>query len=66
MGHQSFTVRILGDFPHLLSALQSNNQFRIKLAKMWPGGTGRNFEDKLNYTPSGKKKNKVMNDTNEC
>ena len=37
-GHQSFTVRILGDFPHFLSALPSNNQFIIKLVKMWPGG----------------------------
>ena len=38
-GHESFTVRILGDFPHILSALPSNNQFIIKLVKMWPGGT---------------------------
>ena len=38
-GHQSFTVRILGDFPHFLSELPSNNQFAIKLVKMWPGGT---------------------------
>ena len=38
-GHESFTVRILGDFPHFLSALPSNNQFIIKLVKMWPGGT---------------------------
>ena len=38
-GHQSFTVRILGDFPHFLSVLPSNNQFIIKLVKMWPGGT---------------------------
>ena len=38
-GHQSFTVRILGDFPHFLLALPSNNQFIIKLVKMWPGGT---------------------------
>ena len=37
--HQSFTVRILGDFPHFLSALPSNNQFIIKLVKMWAGGT---------------------------
>ena len=37
--HQSFTVRILGDFPHFLSALPSNNQFIIKLVKMWLGGT---------------------------
>ena len=37
-GHQSFTVRILEDFPHFLSALPSNNQFIIKLVKMWPGG----------------------------
>ena len=35
-GHQSFTVRILGDF---LSALPSNNQFIIKFVKMWLGGT---------------------------
>ena len=27
------------DFPHFLSALTSNNQFIIKLVKMWPGGT---------------------------
>ena len=38
-GHESFTVRILGDFPHFLSALLSNNQFIVKLVKMWPGGT---------------------------
>ena len=37
--HQSFTVRILGDFPHVLWVLPSNNQFIIKLVKMWPGGT---------------------------
>ena len=45
-GHQSFTVRILGDF---LLALPSNNQFIIKLVKMWPGGAPRggwNFEVK--------------------
>ena len=35
---QSFTVRILGDFPSFLSALASNNAFIIKLVKMWPGG----------------------------
>ena len=34
-----FTVRKIGDFPHFLSALASNNRFIIKLAKMWPGGT---------------------------
>ena len=34
-----FTVRKIGDFPHFLSALASNNQFIIKLVKMWPGGT---------------------------
>ena len=28
----------IGDFPHFLSALASNNQFIIKLVKMWPGG----------------------------
>ena len=32
-GHQSFTVRILGDF---LSALPSNNQF-IKTTESWAG-----------------------------
>ena len=37
--HQSFTVPILGDFSHFLSALPSNNRFIIKLVKMWPGGT---------------------------
>ena len=26
-------------FPHFLSALASNNQFIVKLAKMWPGRT---------------------------
>ena len=36
---QPFTVRKIGDFPHFLSALTSNNQFIIKLVKMWPGGT---------------------------
>ena len=34
-----FTVRKIGEFPHFLSALTSNNQFIIKLVKMWPGGT---------------------------
>ena len=34
-----FTVRKIGDFPHFLSALASNNQFIIKLVMMWPGGT---------------------------
>ena len=34
-----FTVRKIGDFPRFLSALPSNNQFIIKLVKMWPGGT---------------------------
>ena len=34
-----FTVRKIGNFPHFLSALTSNNQFMIKLVKMWPGGT---------------------------
>ena len=34
-----FTVRKIGDFPHFLLALASNNQFIIKLVKMWPGGT---------------------------
>ena len=47
-GHQSFTVRILRDFPHFLSALPSNHQFIIKLrcdlAK--PSCGGRNFEVK--------------------
>ena len=33
------TVRKIGDFPHFLSALTSNNQFIIKLVKMWPGST---------------------------
>ena len=32
-----FTVRKIGDFPHFLSALASNNQFIIKLVKLWPG-----------------------------
>ena len=32
-------VHKIGDFPHFLSALASNNQFIIKLVKMWPGGT---------------------------
>ena len=32
-------VRKIGDFPHFLLALASNNQFIIKLVKMWPGGT---------------------------
>ena len=36
---QPFTVRKIGDFPNFLSALASNNQFIIKLVKMWPGGT---------------------------
>ena len=36
---QPFTVRNIGDFPHFLSALASNDQFIVKLAKMWPGET---------------------------
>ena len=32
-------LRKIGDFPHFLSALASNNAFIIKLVKMWPGGT---------------------------
>ena len=36
---EPFTVRKIGDFPHFLSALASNNAFIIKLVKMWPGGT---------------------------
>ena len=38
-GHQSFTVRILGDFPRFLSALASNNAFIIKLVRLRSGGT---------------------------
>ena len=33
---ESFTVRIIGDFPNFLSALVSNNHF---IVKMWPGRT---------------------------
>ena len=36
---QLFTVRKIGDFPHFLLALASNNAFIIKLVKMWTGGT---------------------------
>ena len=36
---EPFTVRKIGDFPHLLPAMASNNQFIIKLVKMWPGRT---------------------------
>ena len=36
---EPFTVRKIGDFPHFLPALASNNPFIIKLVKMWPGGT---------------------------
>ena len=36
---EPFTVCKIGDFPLFLSALASNNQFIIKLVKMWPGGT---------------------------
>ena len=35
--HKLFALRILGDFPHFLSALPFNNQFIIQLVKMWPG-----------------------------
>ena len=62
-GHESFTVRILGVFPHFLSALPSNNQFIIKLVKMWPGGTPHVVVgtlkislDRLITVPSEKKK----------
>ena len=64
--HQSFTVHILGDFPHVLWVLPSNNQFIIKLVKMWPGGTprgGRTFKislDRLHYTPVERKKSQVI------
>ena len=34
---EPFTVCKIGDFPRFLSALASNNQFIIKLVKMWPG-----------------------------
>ena len=37
--HKLFTVRKIGGFPRSLPALASNNQFIIKLAKMWPGDT---------------------------
>ena len=51
-GSQNANVKMSN--PHFLSALASNNQFIIKLVKMWPGGTphvvGRNFEDKLRST----------------
>ena len=33
---QPFTVHKIGDFPHFLSALASNNQF---IVKMWSGRT---------------------------
>ena len=32
---KSFTVYKIGDFPHFLSVLASNNQFITKLVKMW-------------------------------
>ena len=35
--HKLFTLLILGDFPHFLSALPFNNQFIIQLVKIWPG-----------------------------
>ena len=42
-----YDVCTANDFPHFLSALASNNPFIpvIKLVKMWPGGTGQNFEE---------------------
>ena len=64
---QPFTVRKIGDFPCFLSALPSNNQFIIKLVKMWLGGaphvvvgTLKISLDRLNYTPGG------SNESNEC
>ena len=36
---EPFTVCKIGDFPHFLSALASNNQFMIKLVKMQSGRT---------------------------
>ena len=36
---QGGTVRKIGEFHSCLSALTSNNQFIIKLVKMWPGRT---------------------------
>ena len=47
---EPFTVSKIGDFPHFLSALASDNQSIMKLVKMWHGGTGWNFEDKLRST----------------
>ena len=60
---QPFTVRKIGDFPHFLSALPSNNQFIIKL---WPGGTlcggGTLKIDKLrSQKKNSKKKHKKKN-----
>ena len=51
---EPFTVRKIGDSPHFLSALASNNWFIIKLVKMcpwrYPSCGGRNFENKLRLT----------------
>ena len=56
-----FTVRKIGDFPHFLSALTSNNQFIIKLVKMWPGGTLHVVVGTLKISLDRLKKNKKKN-----
>ena len=56
-----FTVRKIGDFPHFLSASASNNQFRIKLVKMWSGRTPHVVVGTLKISLDQLKKNKNNN-----
>ena len=61
-----FTVRKIGDFPHFLSALTSNNQFIIKLFKMWPGGTLHVVVGTLKISLDPLKKKKKERSLVEC
>ena len=60
------TVRKIGDFPHFLSALTSNNQFIIKLVKMWPGGTLHVVVGTLKISLDRLKKKKKRRSLVEC
>ena len=53
-----------GDFRHFLSALPSNNQFIIKLVKMWPGGTPHVVVGTLKISLDRLKKTKTKKNNN--
>ena len=59
-------VRILGDFPHFLLALPSNNQFIITLVKMWPGGTPHVVVGTLKISLDRLKKKNTRKSLVEC